>query len=105
MDTEDTDLSLTRGQQLLARAAAFLPDLAQAHVETMKIGVRPMPQDERPIVGPVPGINGFYVAVTHSGVTLAPLVGQLAAQEITSGQASPELAEYRIERFGVLASA
>ena len=34
----------------------------------------------------------------HSGVTLAPLV-QLAAQ-VTSGQASPELAEYRIERFG-----
>jgi glycine/D-amino acid oxidase-like deaminating enzyme len=105
MDTEDTDLSLTRGQQLLARAAAFLPELAQAHVETMKIGVRPMPQDERPIVGPVPGISGFYVAVTHSGVTLAPLVGQLVAQEITTGQASPELADYRIERFGVLASA
>ena len=30
MDTEDTDLSLTRGQQLLAKATAFLPDLAQA---------------------------------------------------------------------------
>jgi glycine/D-amino acid oxidase-like deaminating enzyme len=71
----------------------------------MKIGVRPMPQDERPIVGPVPGISGFYVAVTHSGVTLAPLVGQLVAQEITTSQPSPELAEYRIERFGVLASA
>jgi glycine/D-amino acid oxidase-like deaminating enzyme len=105
MDTEDTDLSLTRGQQLLARAATFLPELSQARVETMKIGVRPMPQDERPIVGPVPSISGFYVAVTHSGVTLAPIVGQLAAQEITTGQASRELAEYRIERFGVLASA
>jgi glycine/D-amino acid oxidase-like deaminating enzyme len=105
MDTEDTDLSLTRGQQLLARAATFLPELSQAHVETMKIGVRPMPQDERPIVGPVPGIGGFYVAVTHSGVTLAPLVGQLVAEEIATGQPSPWLAEYRIERFGPLALA
>jgi glycine/D-amino acid oxidase-like deaminating enzyme len=104
MDTEDTDLSLARGQHLLARAATFLPELAQAHVETMKIGVRPMPQDERPIVGPVPGISGFYVAVTHSGVTLAPLVGQLVAQEVTTGQPSPLLAEYRLERFGVLAA-
>jgi glycine/D-amino acid oxidase-like deaminating enzyme len=104
MDTEDTDLSLARGQQLLSRAATFLPELAQAHVETMKIGVRPMPQDERPIVGPVPGITGFYVAVTHSGVTLAPLVGQLVAQEVTTGQPNPVLAEYRIERFGVLAA-
>jgi glycine/D-amino acid oxidase-like deaminating enzyme len=105
MDTEDTDLSLVRGERLLARAAEFLPDLARAHVETMKLGVRPMPQDERPIVGPVPGVAGLYVTVTHSGVTLAPLVGQLAAQEITSGQPSPLLAEYRIERFGVLAAA
>jgi glycine/D-amino acid oxidase-like deaminating enzyme len=105
MDTEDTDLSLARGQHLLTRAASFLPALAQAHVETMKIGVRPMPQDERPIVGTVPGLAGFYVAVTHSGVTLAPLVGQLVAEEVVTGQPSPLLAEYRIERFGVLASA
>jgi glycine/D-amino acid oxidase-like deaminating enzyme len=61
-----------------------------------------MPQDERPIVGAVPGVSGFYVAVTHSGVTLAPLVGQLAAQEITTGQPSPMLVPYRIERFGRL---
>jgi glycine/D-amino acid oxidase-like deaminating enzyme len=73
-------------------------------VENMKIGVRPMPQDERPIVGPVPGMAGLYVAVTHSGVTLAPLVGQLVAQEVTTGQPSPLLAEYRLERFGVLAA-
>jgi glycine/D-amino acid oxidase-like deaminating enzyme len=105
METEDTDLSLARGQQLLIRAASFLPELAEAHVETMKIGVRPMPEDERPIVGPVPGMTGFYVAVTHSGVTLAPLVGQLVAQEVTTGHPNPLLAEYRIERFGVLASA
>jgi len=104
MDTEDTDLSLTRAQGLLARASAFLPELAQAPVETVKLGVRPMPQDERPIIGPVPTLAGFYVAVMHSGVTLAPLVGQLVAQEISTGQPSPLLANYRIERFGVLAT-
>ncbi len=105
MDTEDTDLSLARGQQLLNRAASFLPELAKAHVETMKMGVRPMPEDERPIVGPVPGFSGFYVAVTHSGVTLAPLIGELVAQEVTTGHPNPLLAEYRIDRFGMLASA
>ena len=104
MDTEDTDLSLTRAQRLLTRATEFLPELAQAHVETVKLGIRPMPQDERPIVGPVPGISGLYVAVTHSGVTLAPLIGQLVAHEVIAGQPSPLLADYRIERFGILAS-
>ena len=53
----------------------------------------------------MPGVAGFYVAVTHSGVTLAPLVGQLVAQEVTTGESSPLLAEYRIERFGVLTAA
>jgi glycine/D-amino acid oxidase-like deaminating enzyme len=105
METEDTDLSLARGQKILARAAEFLPALEQAHIETMKLGIRPMPQDERPIVGAVPGITGFYVAVAHSGVTLAPLIGQLVAHEVTTGQLSPLLAEYRIERFGLLAAA
>jgi glycine/D-amino acid oxidase-like deaminating enzyme len=105
MDAEDTDLSLARGQRLLERAASFLPELAKAHVETMKIGVRPMPEDERPIVGPVPGLSGFYIAVTHSGVTLAPLIGQLVAQEVTTGHPSPLLAEYRIDRFGMFAAA
>ena len=100
MEAEDTDLSLARGQGILERAASFLPELAQAHVETMKLGVRPMPEDELPIVGPAPGISGLYIAVTHSGVTLAPLIGQLVAQEVTSGQPSPLLADYRIERFG-----
>jgi glycine/D-amino acid oxidase-like deaminating enzyme len=105
MDAEDTDLSLARGQKILARAAESLPELAHAYIETMKMGIRPMPQDELPIVGAVPGITGFYVAVTHSGVTLAPLVGQLVAQEVTSGQLEPLLADYRIERFGLLAAA
>jgi glycine/D-amino acid oxidase-like deaminating enzyme len=105
METEDTDLSLGRGQRILSRAAAFLPELAQAHVETMKLGVRPMPQDELPIVGPVPGLPGLYIAVTHSGVTLAPLIGQLVAQEVTSGEPSSLLADYRLERFGLLAAA
>jgi glycine/D-amino acid oxidase-like deaminating enzyme len=105
MDAEDTDLSLARGQRILERAVSFMPELAQAHVETMKLGVRPMPADELPIVGPVPGISGFYIAVMHSGVTLAPLIGQLVAQEVTTGQPSPLLTEYRIDRFGVLAAA
>jgi hypothetical protein len=29
-----------------------------------------MPADGQPIVGWLPGANGLYVAVTHSGVTL-----------------------------------
>jgi glycine/D-amino acid oxidase-like deaminating enzyme len=35
----------------------------------------------------------------HSGVTLGPLMGRLAAAEILDGVAAEPLAPYRLERF------
>jgi len=61
--------------------------------------VRPLPGDERPIVGPLPGLTGVYVAVTHSGVTLGPLLARLLAEEIATGKMPPLLAPYRPDRF------
>ena len=44
---------------------------SDASVAGYRVCVRPMPADGRSIVGPLPGADGLYVAVTHSGVTLA----------------------------------
>ena len=33
-------------------------------------------------MGALPGLADLYVAVTHSGVTLAPVVGRLTAEEV-----------------------
>ena len=40
-----------------------------------------------------------YIALTHSGVTLAPLIGELAAIEIVDGVRVESLSPYRPERF------
>jgi glycine/D-amino acid oxidase-like deaminating enzyme len=61
------------------------------------VGYRPMPEDEFPIVGHA--ADGIYVAVMHSGVTLAATVGLFAAQEILQGREEPLLAPYRPGRF------
>ena len=61
--------------------------------------VRPMPADERPIVGTLPGVQGVFAAVTHSGVTLAPTLAQRLADEIIGTHIFPELAPYRPQRF------
>ena len=45
----------------------------------------PMLKDAFPIVGFAPGDGMLYLAVTHSDVTLAPFIGQLAALEIPDG--------------------
>lgn len=63
------------------------------------IGVRPMPADGRSIAGPMPSATGLYLAVTHSGVTLAPAIGSLLADTMESGAPAPGLAPFGLERF------
>lgn len=59
---------------------------------------RPVPADGLPVMGEA--ADGLYLAVMHSGATLAALAGELAAREILGGSAEPLLAPYRPGRFG-----
>lgn len=65
----------------------------------VRVGMRPMPADGLPIIGPLPGRAGAYVAVMHSAVTLAPVAGRLVAAEVLGGGTSPELEHLRPGRF------
>jgi glycine/D-amino acid oxidase-like deaminating enzyme len=65
---------------------------------------RAMPADRLPIVGPVPWLDGLYVAVTHSGVTVAPALGRLVAREVADGEPDGLLAPFRPGRFAERAS-
>lgn len=86
-------------ERSLSAAAAHLPPLARARVEATRVGVRPMPRDEKPMIGSIPGLDGFYVVVSHSGVTLGPLWGRIAAAELLDATLDPRLAPYRPTRF------
>lgn len=55
---------------------------------------RPKPHDGFPVVGSVDGIPGLYVAVMHSGITLAPAIGRFVADELLIGQRDNLLAPY-----------
>ncbi len=63
------------------------------------VGYRPMPGDGFPIIGRLPKVDGLYIAVLHSGITLAPAVGLFAAEEVTKGTRSALLKPYGPERF------
>jgi glycine/D-amino acid oxidase-like deaminating enzyme len=89
--------------ELLRRAQRTVRGLDGASVAECRVCVRPMPVDGQSIVGPLPGADGLYVAVTHSGVTLGAHLAQLIAGELATGTAAAELTPYRPERF--LASA
>jgi glycine/D-amino acid oxidase-like deaminating enzyme len=86
-------------KQLLRDAAQVLPGLRGVAVERVTLGRRVMPADEYPIVGFAPNCPNLYIAAMHSGVTLAPLIGQLAASEILDGARVSLLETYRPARF------
>jgi glycine/D-amino acid oxidase-like deaminating enzyme len=85
--------------ELLERARRVFPALAVAEVVGAKDGLRPVPADGHSCVGAVSGVPGYYEAVTHSGVTLGPLVGRLLAREILTGEVDPLIAPFRPDRF------
>ena len=87
-------------EDLLGRARKVIPVLADAEIEEVRLGMRPVPADGLSCVGGVAGLPGYYEAVTHSGVTLGPLVGRLLAREILTGEVAPMLAPFRPDRFG-----
>jgi len=100
LHTPDTELRRWAAE-LLRRARLAVSGLDGAQVTGYRVCVRPMPSDGQSVVGWLPGAAGVYVAVTHSGVTLAAHLAGLIAAEVTQGTRSPELAPYRPDRFAV----
>jgi len=85
--------------ELLERGRRVLPLLGEAEVVEARFGLRPVPADGHSCVGELSEISGYYEAVTHSGVTLGPLVGRLLAREILTGKVDPLIAPFRPDRF------
>jgi len=92
------------GEDQHATAAALfdkirrnLSDVPSLAMEFFTVGYRPTPKDGFPIIGNA--CDGLYIAVMHSGVTLAPLAGMLVAAEILRGETDPMLASFRLSRF------
>src|SRR5215218_9767697 len=98
-ETVAADPSEEHAHALLAQAARFFPALRGVPVRRRILAWRAMPADRLPIVGPVPWLDTLYVAVTHSGVSVAPALGRLVAREVADGEPDGLLAPFRPGRF------
>jgi D-hydroxyproline dehydrogenase subunit beta len=87
LHTPEPELRRWAGE-LLARARRTVRGLDDARVVEYQVCVRPMPADGQSIVGYLPGADHLYVAVTHSGVTLAAHLSRLIAAELTTAEAA-----------------
>ncbi len=92
------ELAAQHAQRVLATARRLVPALGEPKVQRVGIGWRPRPVDGLPIIGRPVGLASMYLAVMHSGVTLAPIIGHLAALEILDGVRADLLTDFRFER-------
>src|SRR5262249_32164918 len=72
---ENRAVTYDAAAEIVTRARRIVPRLARARVIRGWAGLRPMPVDGLPIYDAVPEVAGFYVAVGHSGITLAAITG------------------------------
>jgi len=99
VDFPSNDLRAYHGNRILGKIGSFLPPVLGVALDRLTLGFRPMPLDEFPVMGALPTVPNIHVAVTHSGVTLAPIIGRYTAEEILRGSRVEMFAPYRPERF------
>ncbi len=97
------DLPLDLGvlRALLDEVGAHFPVLRTARVAVHRGGLPTMTPDGFPILGPVPGLEGFHVAsgCCVGGLTLSPAAGRALADLILDGKSDPDLGPLSVARF------
>ena len=86
-------------RDVFAAAKAALRGAEGLELDFHTIGHRPTPIDGFPVIGRARDLDGLYIAVMHSGITLAAAVGLFATREILQGDRDVLLAPYGLERF------
>ena len=89
-------------EPLMEGAMRRVPALEDAEVTNLINGPEAISPDGSYILGPVPGVRGFWVAAGMSlnGIAGAGGTGRLMAEWIMSGEPSIDLSEMNVRRFG-----
>lgn len=89
----DETPTMAAREKLLAGAAALVPALAEMNLLRHWAGLRPASEDNLPVMGPVPSVDGLFVCAGHykTGIGLAPLVSQLMSEVILQNTITPDL--------------
>ncbi|KOT99132.1 fructosyl-amino acid oxidase [Streptomyces rimosus subsp. pseudoverticillatus] len=86
-------------QTLAQRWSALLPDQGGRPQIDLRVSLRSLPVDGHTVAGYASAQSRIYCLVSHSGITLAPILGRLATTEITTDQEQDLLAAFRPTRF------
>lgn len=87
------------GKEMLRRLRRLFKNTEGARIERIETGQRSRPADGLPALGYISESARVYLMVSHSGMTLAPLLGRLVAEAMLSGTASPMLSAFAPHRL------
>lgn len=92
---------------IVRHALRLVPALEHVAIIRTFAGLRPYTPDGLPLLGPLPGISGLWVASGHEGdgIALAPITGRLMAALITGERPGVDLTPLAVDRFRVDSSA
>jgi glycine/D-amino acid oxidase-like deaminating enzyme len=98
---EEPELRPALLRRMLQLALGFVPGLARLPVLRAWTGFRPTTPDHRPLIGPVPGRPGLFLACGHEGlgITTAPATAELIASAIQGRPAPLDPAPFLPARF------
>jgi sarcosine oxidase subunit beta len=94
--------SETELEEIIERASRRLPKVENAEVMRGVTGVYDMTPDSRPLLGPVPGVEGLYLCAGFSGMgfKISPAIGLVMSELILDGAATTiDISAFRPSRF------
>lgn len=97
----DDRTSVAVGGRIAARAIRILPELASARLNRTWGGIRVLTPDHHPVYAESEECPGAFVAICHSGVTLAATHATDLAQAISAGSLGDYFAPFHARRFDV----
>jgi sarcosine oxidase subunit beta len=99
--TFNTNVDWEHLAESVEKALVRLPLLADAEIHRGWAGLYEITPDNNPILGPVPGLEGFWVAAGFSGhgFQQGPITGRLMADLVLTGKSRIDINALGIDRF------
>jgi sarcosine oxidase subunit beta len=100
---EDFEVPVDRGRivETVEKAVHRIPIVEKARIAGGWAGLRPLTPDEHAIIGPAPGLEGFFLAVGFCGHGFqhSPATGRYVAEWVLDGRPSLDLSLFDPGRF------
>lgn len=97
----DTSTTTASGAALAARAIRRVPALSDVKLVRQWAGLRIMTPDGHPIYAESTSHPGAFVAICHSGITLAAVHATTLSRDLLAGKLSPYFDSFHHRRFDV----